>query len=428
MEKLFQVSNEEHGEATAPVMNVMTAIDYEEEAIAIAIEEASVAQDVAVMNIAEEEVLALEGLVADSDKALADGDVTPATARFSASSLTRAAVALGLPKEELAVSHESADTDPAMTLKVSNESAKDIIKKAIVQLRKMYVKLNAKLRKITAQVIGSMSGFEKKANSLEAELKDVKFDSGAEFSKSTGEALGKRYAILSLVYGEKNISGSIIKGLNSTTTLHGAKLTKELNGLLRKKSVKNIIKDINITDKIPAVVLDLLKKDDNASKLYKRIDEGAALASAYRWDGDSVKFMVVDVVDSVNGTSTKIYTKSAAVDSKDLPTLTAVPNVAELKDILKVVSGTSKDLKNINKSMFDTVDDAEKVFEDSAKDASSDNAKDEDKETYEVAKSLYTTAPKVAFGAVMGIYGQMRNALSVVSEAVKVGKKKKEEK
>ncbi len=424
MEKLFQVSNEEHG-APVEVANIEQIITDDSLAQEIAADTLAIEKDLYLLAITEEQIVAVESRVETMESILSDGNVTAATAKMAVVAATTTAVAVGRPLETMAVSVEAADTDPAMTFKVSLEDDRSMIKKMIDGARKLFIKINKNVRKVVAKVIASIGGLKKKGAALESKLEDVNDNANAEFKKEIASSLKDKFAGVAYLKikaegGGVTFADLATRGLNLAANLN----LKEFVGSTLKNIKEADIEDVktNISKKAEIILKDVFK-DDKA--LNKAIDSNDVRGFVYRLDGSNLSLVTIALLKKDNGDKyIEVKTKSGSLDTRTKEAMkTTVPKVSKLQSIAGKVKELTDDIKSLVDTSFTFVDDCEKGFESLSKNLGDSDEQSKAMLEYKSVKALYGKSPSLAFGAVMGAYGMAKNSMFLVSESIKAHEK-----
>ncbi len=422
MKKLFEVSNEEHGTTLVVEMTTVDAIAFEEEAQAIVADVVEMKADEATAEYATEQVTGLTAMVADGEQALEEGEVSKAAARMSVTALGQFTGALGLPVDGLQVSHESADTDPAMTLKVSVEGAKEVIAKAIEAVKKIFAKINKNVRKIVAKVIVATGRFESVSKSLIEKLTKEDF-TGREFTEDVAKKLGKTFAVANGISGEKDYAKAGLTLLDESVIFVEDEITGTIATVIDGGVIKNPKLDIFKTSFMKGLENEI--KDEELFNRIKNTTDDSAVAVVYKASGDTINVFISYTMEKDG--KIKYLSKVVSLSAPEASYVVekSLPSTGDIEKYLNEVLTTSEKFKALNDKSFEGVDIAIDVFEKTSKslEDKGESATDAEKAVFELAKIGYTKSPKLAFGAIMAIYGNMKAALTLTKEVISTKKK-----
>lgn len=441
MKKLFQ--NEEISMEESETMgsksnaDVSEVIAMEEMNVEIAQEESAIAADMFMYDETNEVIASMEEVVCVEEAIIASGVVSKAAAEMSIVARNTFAKVLGVDEEALSASMEDAEEDALATMKISMEEKKSWVRQAVEAAIKLFTSINAKIRKIIVKVLATVTGLEKMAKALEAKVNKVNDAAwkASKFSEEANKSIVNKLGIYSILFNKKNVSAietakELLDACSKGT--FDKDILKDMESIGKAIASDSFLRAFNSAsnNKIGVNFINLLKNDkikSSISDAAKKALGGKITALPVRIDGVSGKFLMTGL--SEEGEKAKLIVEyvSADLTETDLKAVGdfkvgAKRNAVELAKAAAVAAST---LKSVTDEIFKTVDAAKKQFTQVSKETT-DEATEEEKRKFALAKKVYLTSPKVAFGRSMGLFQAIRISSQVINEAIKASGKKEE--
>ena len=286
--KLFdqvEVSQEEIAPAKAVVLDPVEMMETAEAFAEIQQieDEAAVAHEA--IAIADTVVASLEAQVNVDKGLLADkASVNKGNVILSQETLKATASILGANIESINLSSEAIEADPAEALAISVEAKEGFVKKVIDNIKLLFKKFTALLKKLYTKAVVAMSGVAKQAEKLKADLIEDKKDAKPTI-ELTEQLVGKMKA---------NVGALVVKLGGSFDAKFGqevAKISKETTIVKDgSKSIEDLAKAIKAS-------IDGLKDEVSKADLEKEVkaaeDAVVANGAAVKYAGMAVKVIKV---------------------------------------------------------------------------------------------------------------------------------------
>lgn len=379
-----RLSVEDHKDVQVEALSIEEEILADEAAVEASAIVAEIEKDLDAVATMEVAVESLEGQIANMDALASKPEsVTGSVVQMSIESLASTAALLGAGQEDLdsryQVSVEAAEANPVSSLEVSNEGAKEFLKKVIASIKAIIAKVMNSAKKLFTKLVVAMDGTANKAKKLTKSVDQLKGEpKKAKFSKERSLIISKRMGALLGTENKSKVAdfddvAAMEKGIKINDAVKVAEAAAKAVGDMagaddsKAKSSYDKIQDAMKGLKGHKVEVSVLENNFN----YSAPDHKGELA-VYAMTPKATTMKVIEVYtedkDEDAKEITRVKTLTLDKDYLDKDAEIAVPSVGQIKTMVAGVIVLAKNTKKVSGDAMKSIDALDKALDKMAKD------------------------------------------------------------